>query len=98
MSFEIQSKLENSSEEIERQRIEGEQSKMDLNRIIEEKEMRIAELLKKFSIDGDVMTSKNEGNDLKDLENTEGGLIDVKQQLVLATHIVKVSEMHFMQK
>ena len=75
---------------MERLKIEGEQNTMQLNQIIKEKDIQVAGLLQKFPNAGNLPNVKNESNDLKDLENKEGGLVDVKKQIALAAAIIKV--------
>ena len=86
----MQAKLDQSSEEFERLKIEGDQTSMQLNKTIEEKDIYISELLKKLQNGKHVENEKNVGNDFRDLESMEGGLVDVRKQIALAATIVKV--------
>ena len=63
---------------------------MKLNKTIEEKDIYISELLKKLQIGKNVENEKNVGNDFRDLESMEGGLVDVRKQIALAATIIKV--------
>ena len=86
----IQAKLDGSAEEVERLRIEGEQHIMKLNDTIQNKELQVSDLLKKFQNERNFDNGKPEPNDFKDFDNMEGGLIDVKKQLSFAAKKIKV--------
>ena len=86
----IQAKLDGSAEEVERLRIEGEQHIMKLNDTIQNKELQVSDLLKKFQNERNFDNGKPETNDFKDFDNMEGGLIDVKKQLSFAAKKIKV--------
>ena len=86
----MQAKLDQSSEEFERLKIEGDQTSVQLNKNIEEKDIYISELLKKLQNGKNVENEKNVGNDFRDLESMEGGLVDVRKQIALAATIIKV--------
>jgi hypothetical protein len=86
----MQAKFDQSSEEFERLKIEGDQNSVSLMKTIEEKDIYIAELLKKLLNGKNVENEKNVGNDFRDLESMEGGLVDVRKQIALAATIIKV--------
>jgi len=86
---EIKSKLDQSSKEVESLKIQGERNTMQMDKTIHEKEMQVSELLKNFQNDRNSVNEKNEGNEFRDLENMEGGLVDVKKQIALAATTIK---------
>ena len=86
----IQAKLDGSAEEVERLRIEGEQHIMKLNDTIQNKELQVSDLLKKFQNERNFDNGKPETNDFRDFDSMEGGLVDVKKQLSFAAKKVKV--------
>ena len=86
----IQAKLDGSAEEVERLRIEGEQHIMKLNDTIQNKELQVSDLLKKFQNERNFDNGKPETNDFRDFDNMEGGLVDVKKQLSFAAKKIKV--------
>ena len=90
----IQAKLDGSAEEVERLRIEGEQHIMKLNDTIQNKELQVSDLLKKFQNERNFDNGKPEPNDFKDFDNMEGGLVDVKKQLSFAAKKIKVCTIH----
>ena len=86
----FQAKLDGSAEEVERLRIEGEQHIMKLNDTIQNKELQVSDLLKKFQNERNFDNGKPETNDFRDFDNMEGGLVDVKKQLSFAAKKIKV--------
>ena len=77
-------------------KIQGERNTMQMDKTIHEKEMQVSELLKNFQNDRNSVNEKNEGNEFRDLENMEGGLVDVKKQIALAATTIKVLYYHFL--